>query len=294
MPEALALMNSVLGLSAGAGLSPRRARYFSLLRQRKVPKRKATPSLRPLRGAKGQTCGVSVAGCAVELTALRCSFVQTSTASQFTKHGRFDAHATPQPPRRRRSQQGVDSRTFKQPNSRTSIRAIASLGPVCAARGACAREVRPSAAKARVAVRMLDVRVPNPLLAAPAAGRLRGEHGRRSAHASLTDSPWLSERRCAAAKRVPRRTPQPPRRRFAPSQREGVADWGSPFFWVLFFGEAKKSTSRAGRLPASALNKGMRPNQRPKENTAKTIATSAYPTSAPSQKHPKTTRRAHP
>ena len=72
MPEALALMNSVLGLSAGAGLSPRRARYFSLLRQRKVPKRKATPSLRPLRFATGQTCVVSVAGCAVEL-ALRCA-----------------------------------------------------------------------------------------------------------------------------------------------------------------------------------------------------------------------------
>ena len=57
---------------AGAGCSPRRARHFSLLRQRKVPKRKATPSLRPLRGAKGQTCVGTVAGCAVEL-ALRCA-----------------------------------------------------------------------------------------------------------------------------------------------------------------------------------------------------------------------------
>ena len=35
----------------------------------------------------------------------------------------------------------------------------------------------------------------HPLLAAPAAGRLRGGHGRRSAHASYSDSPWLSERR---------------------------------------------------------------------------------------------------
>ena len=34
-----------------------------------------------------------------------------------------------------------------------------------------------------------------PLLAAPAAGRLWGEHGRRSAHASLTNSPGMSERR---------------------------------------------------------------------------------------------------
>ena len=82
-------------VQGGGRVSPRRARYFSLLRQRKVPKRKATPSLRPLRGAKGQTCVGAVAGCAVELTALRCSFVQTSTASQFTRHGRFDAHAHP-------------------------------------------------------------------------------------------------------------------------------------------------------------------------------------------------------
>ena len=53
----------------------------------------------------------------MELTALRCSFVQTATASQFTRHGRCDAHATPQPPRRRRSQRGW---TAEQPNSRTA------------------------------------------------------------------------------------------------------------------------------------------------------------------------------
>ena len=62
-------------------------------------------------------------------------------------------------------------------------------------------------------------------------GVVAGWHGRRSAHASCSDSPWLSERRCAAAKRVPRRTPQPPRRRFAPQRSAGVADWGSPFLW---------------------------------------------------------------
>ena len=51
---------------------------------------------------------------------------------------------------------------------------------------------------ARVAVRMFGCSAVQPLLAAPAAGRLRGEHARRSAHASLTDSPWLSERRAPA------------------------------------------------------------------------------------------------
>jgi len=106
----------MLGLRAEAGLSPRRATHFSLLRQRKVSQREATPSLRPLRFATGQTCVGAVAGCAVELALLLRSAARTTTASQFTKHGRFDAHATPQPPRRRRSQQGWGSRTSEQPN----------------------------------------------------------------------------------------------------------------------------------------------------------------------------------
>ena len=119
-------------LRAGAGCSPRRARHFSLLRQRKVPKRKATPSLRPLRCATGQTCGGAAAGCAAELTALRGSSVRTAAASQFTKHARSDARATPQPPRRRRSQQGV--------NTQTAIRVFAALDPKNAA--PCARCLR--------------------------------------------------------------------------------------------------------------------------------------------------------
>ena len=54
----------VLALLRAAGrVSSRRARYFSLLRQRKVPKRNATHSLRPLRYATGANlrwgaCGV--------------------------------------------------------------------------------------------------------------------------------------------------------------------------------------------------------------------------------------------
>ena len=111
---------SMLGFRAGAGLSPRQATHFSLLRQRKVSKRKATPSLRPLRCAPGQTCVGAVAGCAVELALLLRSAARTTTASQSTKHARSDARATPQPPRRRRSQQGVGSRTAENPNSQTA------------------------------------------------------------------------------------------------------------------------------------------------------------------------------
>ena len=147
---------------AGAGCSPRRARHFSLLRQRKVPKRKATPSLRPLRCAKGQTCGGAVAGCAVELTALRCSFVQTSTASQLTKRVCPAAH----PPPRALRAPGASRRGGEQ----TAIRAVAALGLAVAARSACVL----GAERSEGPWGCSDVWAVQPHLAAPAAGWLRG------------------------------------------------------------------------------------------------------------------------
>ena len=146
----------MLVVIAEAGSRPGGRGTCSLLRQRKVPKRKATPSLRPLRDAKGQTCIGAVAGCAVELTALRCSFFQTSTASQFTKHARFDARAHPAtaPPQA----QPAGGGTAEHPNSRTSIRAIAALGLVLRAQAPRAAQAGPNEAKARV-----DVWFPLPL-----------------------------------------------------------------------------------------------------------------------------------
>ena len=102
-------------------MSPRRASNFLLLRQKKVTKEKATPSLRPLRFATGQTCVGAVVGCAAELTARLRRSARTTAASQSTKHGRSDAHATPQPPRRRRSQQGVGHPNIQHPNSHTGL-----------------------------------------------------------------------------------------------------------------------------------------------------------------------------
>ena len=83
----------------------------------------------------------------------RCA--RTTTASQITKHARSDAHATPQTPRRRRSQKGVGSPTAQQPNSPTATRAVAALGPDGRRRFA-PRSARPSAAMARRDVRLRD------------------------------------------------------------------------------------------------------------------------------------------
>ena len=102
---------------------------------------------------------------------------------------------------------------------------------------------------------------PHPHLAAPAAGRLRGEHARRSAHASSTDSPWLSERSAPARSEfhgAPRKRPDAGLPR---SNAKGSQTAGSPFFWVLFFGEAKnKYLARRGETRPPALKKHSKNN----------------------------------
>ncbi len=170
---------------AGAGMCARRRTFFSCVAKKRRQK-KATPSLRPLRCAKGQTCGGAVAGCAAELTARLGRFARTAAASQMTKHGRTGAHATPQPPRRRRSHRGwiakqPNSQTAKQPNSHTGRRCARPdrrcalwvvLPPSVRAElvearayslirpHACAPEVGPSAAMAR---RDVGCSAPKPL-----------------------------------------------------------------------------------------------------------------------------------
>ena len=140
----------------GAGMCARRRSNFLLLRQKKVTKEKAPPSLRPLRFATGQTCVGAAAGCAVELASLLRSAARTATASQITKHGRSDAHAHPATAPTQ-AQPAGDSRTSKHPLGSSLRSTRQQLRP---ARGACAREVGPSAATARV-----DVCSPSPLYA---------------------------------------------------------------------------------------------------------------------------------
>ena len=104
---------------------------------------------------------------------------------------------TPQPPRRRRSQQGVDSRTSKhpniqtaeQPNSRTATRAFASLGPILRAQAPRAAQARPSEAKAR-----MDVRLRVPFCACREAQGRVCVRVPQDTRTSCTDLPQLFER----------------------------------------------------------------------------------------------------
>ena len=213
---------------------------FFRVAERKEPKKGRPHCLRPLRFASGQPAVLGFGGVSLELAPFH--FAQTI--------------ASPDPPNPALLGASRGARGAEHPHG--PLLRCAALGPNSRAQAPRAARAKPSAAMARMNVRLfgcLDVR-----LSTPCWLRLR----RGGCGVSMgVEAPMLREltrRGCLSgarsAKRVPRRTPQPTRRRFAPSHREGVADWGSPFFWVLFFGEAKKSTSPAGATP------GLRPQPR--------------------------------
>ena len=179
---------------AGAGECARRRSNFLLLRHRmagpkKVTKEKATPLSASPALRYGATCGARGQGALRNsLRACGAPLKQpqrvSSRSACVLRHTRHPARCAP---RRIQRGWGADIHSghrFARPRftgasaSRCANWAERSDGPC----GCPAVWLFSSP----------------PLLAAPASGRLRGEHGRRSAHASLTDSPWLSERRAPA------------------------------------------------------------------------------------------------
>ena len=166
---------------AEAGMSPRRASPFLSRRRKKGTKERATLLCASLRYAAGNL-RCSVRGCTAELTARLQRSAQTTAASQCTKCVCPTAHArTPCPAllgtRRREPQSG---------HPHGPLLRCTALGPVSRAHAPRAAQTGPSAAMARMDVRLFGCWLfgSPPLLAAPAAGRLWGEHGHRSAHAS--------------------------------------------------------------------------------------------------------------
>ena len=92
-------------------------------------------------------------------------------------------------------------------------------------------------------------------------GAVAGWHGRRSAHASCSDSPWMSERRARAQSEfhgAPRNRPAAglPLRTAKGSQTGGRLSFG-----YFSLAKQRKVPRPPGRLPASALNPGTRPHQ---------------------------------
>ena len=163
------------------------------------------------------------------------------------------------PPRKRPAVGAARRGAAQKPDSQTATRAIAALGPHRP--GASATRCADWAERSNgpcgcLAVWLFGCSAAHPHLAAPAAGRLRGEHARRRAHASSTDSPWLSERSAPARSEfhgAPRNRPDAglPRSNAKGSQTVGRLSFG-------YFSLAKQrtSTSPAGARP------GLRPQKK--------------------------------
>ena len=144
---------------------------------------------------------------------------------------------------------------------RTALRAIASLGPVCAARGACARAVWAERSNGPDGCWLFGCSAPHPLCM------------RRGAQRPADQGSRLSER--SAAQRVrarPRWTRAP---QVARSEAQGRRQWGRLFFAYFLLAKQKKVTAPPGALP------GSRPMQRHEAQSA----SNAYRKSAASYKN---------
>ena len=230
----------MLVLRAEAGTRPGGRGTCSLLRQRKVPKRKATPSLRPLRCATGQTCVGAVAGCAVELALRwRAPLGQPRRVSS-RGMGAATPMLTPQPPRRRRSQQGVGHPNIQQPNSHTGL---------CFARPHLA-----GASATRCANWAERSNGPNgcPLPGFP-SGCAEERSGQRIRARDCLSAVKRSEFERDPAGREHRRLPEAQRR---------DADSGVAFFCLLFLATQEKKVRRRAHIPAPALGTSKPPDQR--------------------------------
>ena len=221
-----------------------------MLRQRKVPKRKATlQSATP----SGQTCGGAFAGCAVELaTRWRAALGQPRRVRLRGMRAKAPM-LTPQTPRRRRSQKGGQpkSRTAKQPHG-PSLRSAHTAR----AQAPRAAQTGPSAAMARMDVRL---RVPFRM--------------RRGAQRPADQGSRLFERSEFE------RDPAGREHRRLPAAKRRDAAYRVAFSLVTFSWRGKrKLLRRRAHTPAPALSKGIL-------KAIKTIAKSACCISAKGQNH---------
>ena len=257
---------------------------FFRVAERKSPKKGRPYCARPFAALRA-TCDARTEG--APQNSLRATrSVQTTAASQCTKCVCPSAHARPPCP----ALLGARRREPQNAHPHGPLLRCAALGLTSRAQAPRAAQTGPSAAMARAAVRLFGCWMFGclPLLAAPAAGRLRGAHGRRSAHASSTDSPWLSERRAQhKASSTAHPANDPPQ--VCPGAKRRGRRLGVAFSLVTFFWRSKR------KLLACRATPGLRPRPRQaarcaahtrrsnQNRTTKSIATCAYPTSASSQ-----------
>ncbi|PVY92633.1 hypothetical protein C8C95_3505 [Acidovorax sp. 99] len=280
-------------LRAEAGSRPGGRGTFLCFAKEKYPKERRPPVCDPCASLRGKPVAGRLRGAPWNSL---CAGARRSDIHGESVHEawalRRPCHPATAPPQAQPA--GVDNQTS---NSRTATRAIAALGPAFAARGACAREIGPSKAMAR-----MDVRFAGSLLDAPGARRARG--GMRVGARMLRE---LTHRSCPSGAPQARSefcgAPRDRAPQVAPPRSEGVADSRVALSLVPFFRRReRKGLARRGDIPASALNPSTPPkpeNELPPAPTSsartgrrapitiKTIAASAYSKSASSQNRSK-------
>ncbi|NVM88844.1 hypothetical protein FHT32_002492 [Variovorax sp. SG517] len=208
-------------------VSPRRATYFLLLRQKKVGKEKATLLSVSLRFATGNL------RCSAQEGVRRTRFAQTAAALippapalLGTARREWDApslrSASEQPPRAFASLGCAPDSGDSDTDTDTDTHTVAPSFQAQQAQSACC---------ALVAERSDGPQVFNPLWLRRGAERFADQGRSCLSEASSADP----------AKREHRRLPR--------SAAKGSQTVGSPFFCLRFFGEAKKSRSAAGPRP---------------------------------------------
>ena len=207
----------------GSRESPGGRVTFFCFAKRKSPKKRRPPVCDPFAVRRGKPASCRLRGAPWNsLCAARAA--RTATASQFTRHGRFDAHAHPTTATTQAQPAGVG-----QPNSRT---ANIHSGHRCARpRLRSAWRLRPRDGAERSAAKQWPAWMSLGFPSGCAWGAQgAGWHARRSARASLTDSPWLSERR-AQRKASSTAHPVTEHPRLPRSAAKGSQTAGSPFLW---------------------------------------------------------------
>ena len=262
------LFGSMPWLRPSAGMCPRRGTFFSCVAKKRRQK-KATPLSASLRFASGNLRCSRPAGS--RSNSLRCASLRQSRAL-IRWPLRSSAHT-----------EGMG-----EPNSQTAPRAIASLGPLLWVQAPCAGRSLFGVERSDDPNGCLGV---HPLLAAPAAGRLRGGMGARAP--MLRD---LTRRGCpSGAAQQQSEFHGAPRKRTAAglprSAAQGSQTGGRLSFGYFSLAKQRKVPRPPGRTP------GSRPWQRhaakrmaTNRNTINSIAASAYLISARARKHIKPQR----
>ena len=217
---------------AEAGSRPGGRGTFLCFAKEKYPKERRPPVCDPFAERRGKPASCRLRGAPWNsLCAARAA--RTATASQSTKHGRFDAHAHPATAPPQAQPAGVG-----QPNSQHLF------GPLLRSAWPAQRVALAPARIGRAKQRPVWLFCPP----CPSGCAEERRVWRIRARVCLSD----------AQRRELSETPPNPSTAGCPgAPAQGTQTVGSPFLWFLSFGDAKERDSPAGRLPASALHQGM-------------------------------------